>query len=77
MFGLRLVPDAKHWRRLWSVQLMILGALFTGVSSVVPMVFGGSPWVIEHPYGFCAIMGVLNVGAIVGRLVDQPNVPEH
>lgn len=75
MFGLHLVPDAHQWRRMWSVQLMIVGALFAGLSNIVPMVFGGSPWVIEHPYLFCGIVGVLNVGAILGRLVDQPNVP--
>ena len=77
MFGLHLVPDAKHWRRLWSVQLMIASAFFGGASSVVPMLWGGSPFAVDHPFYFAGIMGVLNVGAIVGRLVDQPNVPEH
>ena len=72
---LRAAPDARYWRHLWSVQLMVIGALFAGISSVVPMVFGGTPWVIEHPYLFCAICGGLNVGAIVGRLLDQTSVP--
>lgn len=69
---LRLVPDAAHWRRLWSVQLMIIGAAFAGLSSIVPMTFGGTPWVIEHPYWFTAIVMGFNIGGVAGRLVDQP-----
>lgn len=74
---LRLVPEAKHWNRLWSIQLMIVGAAFTGLSYVVPMIFGGVPWAIEHPYWFCAIVVGFNIGGIVGRLVDQPNVTDQ
>ena len=73
----RAAPDARYWKRLWSVQLMIIGAAFAGISSVVPMIFGGSPWVIEHPYLFCAICGGLNIGAIAGRLIDQPWIPDR
>jgi len=74
MFGLRLAPDAKYWARLRSVQLLIFGAAFSGIASVLG-VFGGLPWVQEHPYAFLAIAAVVNVGALAGRLVDQPNVP--
>lgn len=72
----QFAPDAKYWRHLWSVQAMIFGAFFTGASSVVPMLWGGTPWVIEHPYLFTGIVGGLNILAIAGRLVDQ-DVPDR
>jgi hypothetical protein len=73
---MRWAPDARYWRRLWSVQLMIVSAFFSGVSSIVPTIWGGTPWVVEHPFVFVSVVGVLNVLAIAGRLVDQGNVPD-
>jgi hypothetical protein len=71
---MRWAPDAKHWARLWSVQAMMVGAFFSGASSVVPMLWGGSPWVISHPFAFAGIVGGINILAIAGRLADQFNV---
>jgi len=73
MFGLRLTPDAKYWRRLWSIQLMIFGAAFSGIASVLG-VFGGLQIVQDHPVAFLLVAAVVNVLAISARLVDQPNV---
>ena len=66
--------DAKYWRRLRSVQLMIFGAVFTGIASVLG-VFGGLQIVQDHPVAFLLTAAVVNVLAIAGRLVDQPDVP--
>ena len=74
MFGFHLTPDAKYWRRLWSIQLMIFGAAFSGIASVLG-VFGGLQIVQDHPVAFLLIAAVINVLAIVGRLADQSNVP--
>lgn len=76
MFGFRLAPDAKYWRHLWSVQLMAVSAAFSGVASVLGA-FGGLPWVQHHPFTFCGIAAGVNIMAIVGRLVDQPGVPNQ
>lgn len=67
-------PDAKYWRHLWSVQLIILGAAFTGFASVLGA-FGMLPWAQSHPFLFLAIAAFVNIAALAGRLVDQPNVP--
>ena len=76
MFGFQAAPEAKYWHRLWSVQLLILGAAFTGLSSIVPMIFGANAFAVNHPYWFCIIVAGLNIGAIAGRLVDQPRIPD-
>lgn len=74
MFGLRFAPDAKYWRRLWSVRFLLVGAAFTGVASVLG-VFGGQLWVQDHPFLFIEIAGIVNVLALGSRLVDQKTVP--
>lgn len=71
---MRFVPDAKYWRRLWSVQIMIVGAVFTGIASVLGA-FGGLQIVQDHPWAFLGVAAAVNVLAIAGRLVDQPGVP--
>jgi hypothetical protein len=69
-----LVPDWKQAPKFWSVQLIVLGAVFSGIASVLG-VFGGLPWVQNHPFLFLGIAAIVNVAALAGRLVDQPNVP--
>ena len=69
-----LVPDWRQAHKFWSVQLIVLGAIFTGVASVLGA-FGGSLWVQDHPFAFLGIAAAVNVAALAGRLVDQPNVP--
>jgi hypothetical protein len=74
MFGLRAAPDAKYWRRLRSVQLMIIGAAFSGIASVLG-VLGGLQLVQDHPFAFLGVAAVVNVLALGSRLIDQPSVP--
>ena len=69
-------PDAKYWHRLRSVQLLILGAVFSGVASVLG-VFGGLQIVQDHPWAFLVIAAIVNIGALAGRLVDQPSIPNE
>jgi hypothetical protein len=76
MFGFRLTPDAKHWRQLWSIQAQAAALFFTGVASVAPMLWGGAPFAVNHPFYFAGIIGVLNSLGILGRVLDQPNVPD-
>lgn len=76
MFGFHAAPDAKYWHRLWSIQLGAASLFFSSASNVVPMLWGGSPFAVDHPFYFTGIVGALGAAAIVGRLVDQPNVPD-
>lgn len=69
----QLIPDWKKAHHFWSVQLIVLGAVFTGIASVLGA-FGILPWAQAHPFAYLAIAAVVNVAALAGRLVDQPNV---
>lgn len=72
--GLRLAPDAKHWKRLWSVQASLVGAGLTGVGSILGA-FGGLPWVVEHPFAFAGITAVVFMAAAGVRLLAQDDLP--
>lgn len=74
MLGFRAAPDAKYWRRLWSVRFMIIGAAFNGVASVV-WGLGYLPWMQDHMIIMMLIAAGVNVIALAARLVDQENVP--
>ena len=69
----QLIPDWKKAHHFWSVQLIILGAAFTGFASVLGA-FGILPWAQQHPFAYLGIAAVVNIAALAGRLVDQPNV---
>ena len=56
------------------MQLIILGAAFSGVASVLG-VFGGLQIVQDHPVAFLLTAAIVNVFALAGRLVDQSKVP--
>ena len=73
---LRAAPDAKSWRKLWSVQILIVGAAFSGIASVFGSL-GGLEIVQDHPFAFLFLAAVVNILAIAGRLIDQPNVPRE
>jgi hypothetical protein len=75
MFGFHLIWNWRAALQMYSVQLLILGAAFSGVASVLS-VFGYLPWVQQHPFAFLGIAAVVNVLALAGRLVDQPKVHE-
>ena len=74
MLGLRAAPDAKYWRHLWSVQVLLVGAAFSGIASVLGA-FGGLQWAQDHPFIFCGIAAGVNVLALGARLIDQRDVP--
>jgi hypothetical protein len=68
--GLRLAPEAKHWRKLWSVQVSLAGAGLTGVGSILGA-FGGLPWVVSHPFAFAGITSLVFMAAAGLRMLDQ------
>jgi hypothetical protein len=72
----KAAPDAKFWWKLWSVQILIIGAVFSGIASVLGAL-GGLQIVQDHPIAFLLVAAVVNVLAIAGRLVDQPLVPRE
>lgn len=74
MLELRPAPDAKYWRHLWSVQLLIIGAAFSGVASVIGA-FGGLQFAQDHPFLFCGIAAGVNILALGARLIDQRDIP--
>lgn len=71
--GLRLVPEARNWHKLWSVQASLIGAGLTGVGSILGA-FGGLPWVVEHPFAFAGITAVVFMAAAATRLLVQDDV---
>lgn len=66
----KLAPEAKHWRKLWSVQLNLAAAGLAGVGGILS-VFGGLQWVQDHPIAFCFIVAWVNMAAVGARLIDQ------
>lgn len=56
------------------MQILIIGAAFSGVASVLGAL-GGLEVVQNHPFAFLFVAAVVNVVAIAGRLIDQPHVP--
>lgn len=67
---MHLIPD---WRRVlaraWSVRLMILAAILSGIEVVLPFV---------EPYGprgiFAAASGIVTGAAFMARLIAQRNM---
>jgi hypothetical protein len=72
---IRLIPEARQWWRMLSVNLSVIGATVCGAWMITPAeqqaailaVLGVQPGVVP-------LLGFLAV--IVGRLVDQPKVRE-
>lgn len=67
-----LLPDWKRiCRRAWSVRLMILAAVLTGVEAVLPLF-------AEHfPRGvFGALSGLVIGGALFARIVAQRDLKD-
>lgn len=65
-----LVPDWKEAHRFWSVQITILGAIFSGAWVALPAFQG-----IIRPGIFAAICIGVSVLTVVLRLIDQPSIP--
>ena len=64
---MKLLPDWKHiLRRAWSVRLMALAALLTGIEAVLP--FFGHVLPLRW---FAPLLFVVVVSAMVARLASQ------
>lgn len=60
-------------RKAWSVRLMILAGLLSGLEVALPLIDG----VYEIPRGlFAALSGVTVAGAFVARLLAQKGLPD-
>ncbi|KAB2788117.1 hypothetical protein F9K97_03155 [Brucella anthropi] len=66
---MQLVPDWRHvLRKAWSVRLILLAGLLTGVEVVLPLLGDAYP----IPTGLFAILSlVVTMAAFVMRLVSQ------
>ncbi|OBY91168.1 hypothetical protein A6723_024235 [Pseudomonas sp. AU11447] len=69
---MELIPEAKHWWRLSSVQLSILGvalnAAATGWSA-----FQGA----VDPLVFSVVNMILGIAVAVSRVIAQPSLPRE
>lgn len=71
---MRWAPDAKYWHRLWSVRFAVAGAALTVSSVVFPGVLGFvNPF--ERPGTYATVAVGFFIATLVGRLIDQPGVP--
>ena len=66
---MQLVPDWRHvLRKAWSVRLILLAGLLTGVEVVLPLLGDAYP----IPTGlFAALSLIVTMAAFVMRLVSQ------
>ena len=64
-----------NWRavltRAWSVRLMVLAGVLSGLEIALPLLDGYLP---IPPLTFAALSGLTTAGAFVARLVAQSNV---
>ena len=66
---MRLLDDWKDvLRRAWSIRLMLLAALFSGIEIALPLLDG----ILPLPRGaFAALSGLTTAAAFVARLLAQ------
>ena len=67
-----LVADWKRiLRKAWSIRLLLLGGLLSGIEVMLPFYDGAMPrgW-------FAALSGLTVAGAFVARIVAQPRMYE-
>lgn len=68
---------ATNWRtilrRAWSVRLMLLAGLLSGVEVVLPLVGHTLP---INPGVFAALSGLTVAGAFIARLIAQKDMDE-
>lgn len=61
-------------KRAWSIRLMIIAAVLSGIEIALPLLDG----VIDIPRGlFAAASGITTAAAFVARLVAQENIPHE
>jgi hypothetical protein len=68
----RLIPE---WRRVlnkaWSIRLVLLAALLSGIELVLPLV---QDWFPRYVFG--GLSFIVTVGAVWARLVAQPKMSD-
>ena len=71
---MRLVAN---WRavltRAWSIRLLILAAIFSGLEVALPLMEGFFPL---DPGVFATLSGLTTAGALVARVIAQKDIPE-
>lgn len=71
LFGLQLGSAWKTVvRRAWSVRLIVLAAMLTGIEILLPL----QPWISIPPGVFAILSFLVTVAAFVARLVVQKDV---
>ena len=64
-----MIPEARHWHRLWSIRLAVLSAALSACEALVPL------WQPHMPGGvFAALATVVGVAAAVARTVKQESL---
>lgn len=69
---MKLIPEAKHWWRLSSVQLSILGVALNAAATGWSAFHGA-----VDPMIFAAVNMVLGVAVAVSRVIAQPSIPRE
>lgn len=64
------IPDWKYAHRFWSIQISIVGAIFSGLWVAMPAL---QYFIPPRPYVGCCI--AVSVLVVVTRILDQPSVP--
>lgn len=69
------MKPVKNWRavlrRAWSVRLMLVAAVLTGLEAILPMLSTGS-----NPIGFAALNFLVVCGALIARFFAQPSLKQ-
>lgn len=64
-----LIPDWKRvLRRAWSIRLMLLAGLLSGVEVILPIITDALPW---PRWASASLVAVVVSGAFVSRLLAQ------
>lgn len=65
----RLLPDWKDiLRRAWSVRLMLLAGLLSGLEAILPIIMDSVPWSRATS---SSVIALVVAGAFVTRLLAQ------
>jgi hypothetical protein len=67
---MKLIPDWRQAHSFWSIQISLLGAIFSGAWVALPAFQGYLP-----PTYFAVVCIVVSILVVLLRLIDQPNVP--
>jgi hypothetical protein len=64
-----LIPDWRHvLRRAWSIRLMLLAGVLSGVEVILPVVTDSLPW---PRWASASLVALVVSGAFVTRLLAQ------